>query len=291
MKSKVIKTFLEYLMITTGIAIAALGISLFLAPHAIVSGGATGVAIIVNKLTGFPIGVLVLLINIPLFIAGVLFLGKSFGIKSLYGAFAFSLLLDATSTDFILTENLLMSAIFGGSLLGIGFGFMFLSGATSGGTDILAALGHKVVPAIDIGKWFFIIDMVIILTGILFFRDTELLLSGIVALFLNSFVLDYIILGANTAKMVYVISDRSKEISQEIIKHINRGVTGIKTLGMYTGEERTMLMCVVKRFELRRLEELVEKIDKNAFIILTQARKITGSGFISYPVNHKKNKN
>ncbi len=291
MKSRVIKTVKEYAVITIGIAISALGIGLFLAPHGIVSGGVSGVAIIINKLTGFPVGVAVLLMNIPLFISGILFLGKSFGVKTLYGTFLFSLLLDATATNVIFTENLLMSAIFGGGLLGIGFGFIFLSGATSGGTDILATLLNRIIPAIDMGKWFFIIDIVIISVSTLFFKNTELVLSGVIALFLNSFLLDYIVSGANTAKMVYVISDEAEHISKEIIKSVNRGVTGIKTCGMYTGQERTMLMCVVKRFELKKLEEIVERIDKSAFIILTQARKITGTGFISYPVSEKKIKN
>ncbi len=291
MKSKFIKTVKEYGIIAAGVLIAALGISQFLAPHNIVSGGVSGLAIVINEITGFPIGVSVLLMNIPLFIAGVFFLGKSFGIKSLYGAFLFSLFLDATATDFILTDDLLMSAVFGGALIGIGFGFIFLTGATSGGTDILAALFHNFIPFIDIGKWFFIIDIVIISIGTIFFQNTDLLLAGIIALALNSFVLDYIILGANTAKLVYIISDRSAKISEEIIKNVNRGVTGISVRGMYTGDERNMLMCVVKRFEIRKLEQIVEKIDKKAFIIFSQARKITGQGFISYPVKNKKSKN
>lgn len=290
-KEKAIKTVKEYGIITLGILIASLGISLFLVPHGIVSGGASGVGIILNKLTGFPVGVTVFLINIPLFISGILFLGKNFGVKTLYGMFLFSLLLDATKTDVILTENILMSAIFGGGLLGIGFGCIFLSGATTGGTDILATLFNRLIPAIDMGKWFLIIDIFIISVSAVFFQNAELVLSGVIALFLNSFVMDYIISGANTAKMIYVISDHGEHIAAKIIKHVNRGVTGIKINGMYTHKERTMLMCIVKRFELKKLEEIVEEIDKNAFIILTQARKITGSGFINYPVSDKKNKN
>ncbi len=288
---KSIKALKEYAFITVGVFVAAVGISLFLAPHAIVSGGATGIAIIINKLTGFPIGIAVFLINIPLFIAGACFLGKSFSIKSLYGAVTFSLFLDATATDAVLTEDLLLSSIFGGGLLGIGFGMIFLSGATSGGTDILASLFNKFIPAIDIGKWFFIIDIVIISGSAVFFKNIELVLLGVVSLFLNSYILDYIILGANTAKLVYIISDHAENIADLIKKHINRGVTAINVRGMYKGEERTMLMCVVKRFELKKLEDLVEGVDKRAFIILTQAKKITGQGFVTFPVNHKKNKN
>ena len=285
---KILKQLKEYAIITLGSVIAAVAISLFLAPHAVVSGGVSGIAIVINKFTGFPIGVAVFLMNIPLFLAGAIFLGKSFGIKSLYGAFVFSLFMDATATDVLLTENVLMSALFGGTLLGIGFGFIFLTGATTGGTDILAALGNKLVPAIDLGKWFFIFDIIIISAGTVFMQSTELLLAGVVALFLNSWVLDYVISGFNVSKMVYIISDKSDIIAAEIMKNLERGVTGIKSIGMYTRGERTMLMCIVKKFELQKLERIVESIDRSAFIILTQAHQVKGEGFVSYPVPQKK---
>lgn len=285
---RILEKLKEYALITVGSMLAALGISLFLAPHAVVSGGVSGIAIIINKFTGFPMGVSVLLMNVPLFVAGAIFLGKSFGIKSLYGAFIFSLFLDATATDIILTQNILMSALFGGTLLGIGFGFIFLTGATTGGTDIVAALGNKAIPAIDLGKWFFICDIIIILAGTIFMRDTELLLAGIVALFLNSWVLDYVISGFNVSKMVYIISEQSEQIAAVIMQTLERGVTGIKSVGMYTRGERTMLMCIVKNFELQKLERIVESADPNAFVILTQAHKIQGEGFVSYPIKQKK---
>lgn len=284
---KIFEKIKEYALITVGTLISAVGISLFLAPHAVVSGGVSGIAIIINRFTDFPIGVAVLLMNIPLFIVGAIFLGKSFGIKSLYGAFIFSLFLDATSTDVILTQNVLMSSLFGGTLLGIGFGLIFLTGATTGGTDIVAALGNKAIPAIDLGKWFFICDIIIISAGAVFLRDTELLLSGVVALFLNSWVLDYVISGFNVSKLVYVISDQSQQIAAEIMKSVNRGVTGIKSVGMYTRDERTMLMCIVKKFELQKLEKIVENADPNAFIVLTQAHQVKGKGFVSYPIKNK----
>jgi uncharacterized membrane-anchored protein YitT (DUF2179 family) len=235
-------------------------------------------------------GLVVLVLNIPLFILGAVFLGNSFGIKSLYGAFVFSVFLDLTAGFKPISDNMLLCAIFGGILLGIGFGAIFLSGATTGGTDILAALGNKAIRAIDIGKWFFIIDTLIIISGIAFIKNTESLLSGIIALMISSFVLDYIISGANTAKLVYVISDSSEEIAQEILNSLSRGVTGIKIKGMYTKSDRTMLMCAVKKFELQKLENIALKHDKNAFIILTGAHQITGEGFMSYPEKTAKNK-
>lgn len=288
MKSKLIKTFKDYVIITAGVLCASLAISIFLAPHSIVSGGLSGIGIIINKLFGFPIGTVVLFLNIPLFILGAVFLGNSFGIKSLYGAILFSVFLDLTAGFMPITDNLLMCAIFGGILLGIGFGAIFLSGATTGGTDILAALGNKAIRAIDVGKWFLIIDTVIIISGIAFIKNTDALLSGIIALLLSSLVMDYIISGANTAKIVYIISDKSEKIAKEILNSLSRGVTGIKIQGMYTKNEKTMLMCVVKKFQLQKLENMAIKHDKNAFIILTGAHQVTGEGFMRYPENNKK---
>lgn len=288
---KILNNVKEYALITAGTLLAAIAVGVFLAPHSVVSGGVSGIAIIINKFTGFPIGVAVFLMNVPLFVAGAIFLGKSFGVKSLYGAFIFSIFMDAVSTRVLLTENILMSSLFGGVLLGVGFGLIFLTGATTGGTDILAAIGNKIVPAIDLGKWFFIFDIIIILSGTVFLRNTELLLSGIVALFLNSWVLDYVISGFNVSKMVYVISSKSQEIAVEIMKNLKRGVTGIKSLGMYTRDERTMLMCIVKKFELQKLEKIVENADPGAFIILTQAHQVKGEGFVNYPIQNKKLKN
>ena len=273
-----------YGAITAGALIAALGLNLFLAPHNIVSGGASGVAIIVHRLTGFPIGILILFINIPLFIAGAIFLGSGFGLKSLYGTVMFSVLIDATAFLPPLTQNLLMASCFGGVLFGIGFGIIFLSGASSGGTDILAALGHKLIRGVGVGKWIFIIDSIIISAGAYLFQDAERVLAGILSLFIASFLVDYLISGANVAKVVYIVSDKSTEIAKDILHDLNRGVTGIYTKGMYGNTDRTMLMCVVKRFELHRLERIVENHDKKAFIVFSQARQVTGEGFKIYPI-------
>ncbi len=280
---KTFHTIKIYAIITAGILFASIAVNMFLAPHSIVSGGASGVAIIINNITGFPIGITMLLINIPLFIIGAKVLGVGFGIKSLYGTVMFSVLTDLTAGFPRLSENLLMSAIFGGVLFGLGFGIIFLSGATSGGTDILAALGHKAVPYIDVGKWIFIIDIVVISAGAYFFRNTDLVLAGILTLFVSSFLVDYIISGANVAKVAYIISEKSEEIADEIMKKLVRGVTGVYTRGMYIKKDRTMLMCVVKRIELQKLQRIVKEKDAAAFVILTQARQVTGEGFKNYP--------
>lgn len=278
----------EYFVITAGMFVASAGVSLFLEPHNIVAGGVSGIAIIISNFLVFPMGIITLALNVPIFILGVVFLGNNFGIKSLYGAITFSLFIDLTSGIPFHTENVIMASVFGGLLLGFGLGVVFLSGATSGGTDIIAALFNKLIKAIDVGKWIFIVDIAVILVGAYFIGDTDSVLLGIIALFISSFLIDYVITGANNAKMVYVISDRAETIAQKIMDELDRGVTGIFTKGMYTRGERTMLMCLVKRFELQKLEKIIEQTDENAFMILTQARQVRGEGFINYPINNKK---
>lgn len=278
----------EYLIITAGMLIASSGVSLFLEPHNIVAGGVSGIAIIISNFIEIPMGIITLALNIPIFILGIVFLGNSFGVKSLYGAVTFSLFIDLTANIPFHTESIIMASIFGGLLLGVGLGTVFLSGATSGGTDIIAAICNRLIKAIDVGKWIFIVDIAVILAGAYFIGDTDSVLSGIIALFISSFLIDYVITGANNAKMVYVISNNSEIIAQKIMTELNRGVTGIFTKGMYTKGERTMLMCLVKRFELPKLEKIVEETDENAFMILTQARQVRGEGFINYPINNKK---
>lgn len=281
----ILKVVKQYAIVTCGALLAALGLNLFLAPMDIVSGGASGVAVLVHTLTGFPMGTLILLINIPLFLLGICTFGGGFGLKSLYGTVIFAILIDVTAFLPPLTKNLLMAAIFGGTLFGTGFGIIFLSGATSGGTDILAALLCKLVPVVDMGKWVFIIDTVIIASGAFILADTERVLAGILSLFITSFLIDYMISGANVAKVVYVISNKGTELADRILNELSRGVTGIYTCGMYEKTDRLMLMCVVKRMELPTLRRIISETDEKAFLVLSQARLVSGEGFRVYPLS------
>lgn len=276
-----------YVIITIGSFITALGINLFLSPLSIVAGGVSGVAIIVNSFTGFPIGIFMLLVNIPLFYIGIKCLGGRFGIKSFYGAISLSILTDLTSNVPVITQNLLLGAAFGGALLGIGMGLVFLTGATTGGSDVVAMIGNKLLPAIDMGKWLLIIDCIIISANAIVFEHYELALYGLVALYINSYLIDVIIQGANFAKIVYIISNQHEEISRQVMTKLSRGVTGLYAKGMYNNDDKIMLMCVVKKYEFQKLKQIVLDCDANAFIIITQAREVAGEGFAIYPMNEK----
>lgn len=273
----------SYLFITLGTLICALGINIFYAPVNIVAGGISGLAIIFYKLISFPMGLFMLIINIPIFLIGIKFLGASFGAKTFYGTVMLSLFMSLTDGIFVITQNIMLCALFGGALLGFGLGIIFLSGATSGGTDILARLANKRFSFLDMGKWLFVVDFLIILSGGVAFHNYELLLYGVIALFVTSYVIDVMIAGVDFAKIVYIISPKAEKIAQVILTKLERGVTGIYSKGMYSGSDSMMIMCVVKKFEVARLKQIAKSIDPNSFIILTQAREVAGEGFKKYP--------
>ncbi len=268
-----------------GALCAALGVSLFLAPVGMVAGGLSGIGIMVRAITGFPVGILMLLLNIPLFLLAFRSMGITFLYRSLFGAFFFSLLTDITALIPTFTKSPILCALFGGALLGIGMGIVFLFGATTGGTDIVAQLLHKKMPTFDIGKWLLLIDGCIILLSGFVFNNFENCLYGIIAATASSLLIDTVIQGANFAKIVYVISPKSKEIAQEIMDKLSRGVTGIYGKGMFSNCDTVILMSVIKKNEIPKLEKIVLTQDPNAFIIFTGARSVSGEGFKVYPIN------
>lgn len=275
--------FKGYLYILAGTFICSFGIAVFYAPSGIVAGGVSGIAIILYKLYSFPMGLFMLLINIPLFILGLKLFGGSFGVKTLVGTVLISFFISIFEGRFSLTDNMFLASLFGGALSGFGLGILFLSGATSGGTDVLAKLGNKYFSFLDIGKWLFLIDFIIIFTGGIVFKNYELMLFGIIAVFVNTYTIDFILAGADFAKVVYIISPKSEEIAGVVINRLKRGVTGIYAKGLYTKNDTLMLMCIVKRLEVTRLKQIAKEIDPNSFIILTQAREVAGEGFKKYP--------
>lgn len=275
----------SYGIISFGVMSAAVGISVFLSQAKVVAGGVSGVGIILNGLFDFPIGLFMLIANIPILLLGFKILGKRFLFKTLYGTVMLSVFTDLATNIPTFTDDLLLSAIAGGTLIGIGMGLVFLVGATTGGVDVLAKILNKVFPAFDVGKCLFIIDFIIILTSGIVFKDYELCLYGLISLAIVTYLIDTIIQGANSAKMVYIISEHADKIANSVMNDLKRGISGINIMGMYKKQERKMLMCVLKKHELVILKNLVSKIDENAFIIFIGAREVSGEGFKIYPIN------
>ncbi|MDF2548730.1 MAG: YitT family protein [Anaerosolibacter sp.] len=276
--------FLEYMLITVGSALLAFGLVFFLEPNTIAPGGVTGLAIIIQKISGIPIDITNLAINIPLFILGLATLGKYFGIKTAYGTLILSVFIrffmNIVGPGYVGVEDMLLSALYGGVLVGAGIGFVFKAGGTTGGTDLAGAILNKYIPSISIPKLMMGFDLMIVAAAGIVNRKIETSLYSIIALYITVKIADFIVEDLNYAKAFYIISDNPHEIGSEILKTLNRGVTVLKAQGMYTGSEKEVLLCVINRSQMTKLKDIVRKIDENAFVMVTTVHEVLGEGFM-----------
>lgn len=272
----------KYVIITIGTLIVALALDIFLIPAKLAAGGISGLATVLHHLLGVNTGVLIFVFNIPIFAAGILVLGRKFGISSLYAIVTLSLFLNVFADAALATEDLFLQSIFGGLMSGTGLGIVFSAGATTGGTDIVAKLLQRKWQYLPLASLLLLADACVIVFATLAFKNLYIGLYSAVALFVSSKVIDTILEGANFAKMVFVISDHHEDIARRIMDEMERGVTGIYSRGMYLGSDKMMLICIVKRFELPRLKRLVRDCDREAFVMLSDAREVLGEGFGNY---------
>ncbi|MBS4537426.1 YitT family protein [Clostridium sp. D2Q-11] len=274
------KYLIDYIAITIGTVIMAISLNMFLEPNMIAPGGVTGLAIVIQKLTnGFlKIDVTNLLINVPLFIVGVLTLGKAFGAKTLYATFGLSFFIRILPHN-VATTNLLLASIFGGVLIGIGIGMVFKFGGTTGGTDLGGAILHKYIPSFSIAKLMMFIDLMVVIFAGLVDRKLDTALYSIIALYILVKVIDQIMEGLSYTKAFLIISEKPQEIGEAILNEIDRGATILKGKGMYTGLDRDTLLCVVNRAEIIKLKELIHRLDNRAFVMVTDIHEVLGEGF------------
>lgn len=286
-----------YLQIIVGSFLTAVSINVFMLPYKIAPGGVSGIATVVYYLSNsrISVGLTMLALNVPLFAAGMRFIGGRFVVRTLFSTIFLSFVIDATAplTKFFVNHylasleqarsqpDLLLYAIFGGFLMGIGLGIVFRAGATTGGTDLAARIVNHFSPNLTMGQILLFIDTSVIIFAAISFNSFLLALYAIVALFISSKVIDAVLEGVNFAKAVLIISDRSDEISRRIMTDLDRGVTALKGKGMYTGNEKEVLLCVLDRGQLPNLKEIVSSIDKDAFVVLTDIREVVGEGFKS----------
>ena len=278
------KTLLPVLIITLGSAVYALGFVWCYAPNGIAFGGITGVAQIVNFLIpALPIGVTVIVLNIPLFVLGWRLIGGRLLVTSLYAMALSSVFIDVLTPlyDWPPMEPLL-ACIFGGVLLGLSLGLVFQQGATTGGTDLLARLLKLKLKWLPMGKLLMGIDLAVIVLVSATFRTLYAALYGLVALYISTIVMDGVLYGLDTAKVAYIISDRNKEISAAIVKDLDRGVTILHGQGAYTGADKDVLMCAFKQREIAAIKAAVKDIDPAAFVIVCDAHEVLGEGFRDY---------
>lgn len=265
-----------------GCVLYAIGFQFFLYHNAIPTGGVTGIAMIVNYLTGLPVGTMAIVINIPIFLIAWKILGLRFIISSAIGMALASVLTDLFAlTPLNVTEQPMLACLFAGVIKGFGLGLVYSTGATTGGVDVIAKLLRRKYQYINFGTLILILDVVIIMAFALIFKNYDSAMYGLIAMFVCSKVIDFVLYGALTCKMCYIISDASESVKNAIVHQLNRGVTMIRGVGAYSGTEKQILLCVVKRQQVVELRRIVRESDENAFLIFTDARDVYGKGFMN----------
>lgn len=277
-KTKIIITDSLYYIL--GSIIYSIAIPMFISPAHISPGGFTGVALIFNFLFGLPTGLLIFLFNIPVFLIGYKKIGQIFILKTAIVTFLISLFLDISERYIkTFTGDKILCAVFGGIFIGLGLGIILLRGATTGGVDIIAKLINAKKPHFSIGRIILISDIIVVTLSVICYKDLSGALYSVITIYITSIVLDGVLYGGNKGKLIFVVSAFGKEISQNILKNVGRGVTVIDAVGAYTGDKRNILMCAVRRQEIALFYTAVKSIDQNAFIIVCEAGEIEGNGF------------
>jgi len=275
--------WVDIILIIIGTGLMGLSIQCIYDQMGLVTGGFTGLAIIAKWVTNgqIPLWLTNILLNVPLFFLAVLIKGKRFVARTAFATVLLSVWLYIIPDWNLAANDYMLAAIFGGVICGVGMGLVLLAKATTGGTDMLAALIQHKLRHYTIMQIIFFIDGVIVIGGIYAF-GIKAALYAIVSVYIVSKVSDTLMEGLKYSKAVFIVSDKYKEIADAIMAEMDRGVTGLDALGMYSGEEKCMLYCVVSKKEIVILKELILKFDNDAFVIVTDAREVVGEGFLEY---------
>ncbi|MEG0134035.1 MAG: YitT family protein [Clostridium sp.] len=277
------KTFiLDVILIFVGCIIASLGVNLFLTHAKLLSGGATGIALIFQYLFAVPAGVVVFIINLPLFVLSYRRLSKSFTLYSAIGMLSLSIALIITKplSSFVKVDDILLYCIYGGVLCGIGYGIVFLRNGSTGGTDIITMLIRQKYSNFEIGKLGFILNCLIVIVGAAIFGIPKALYT-LLSIFIQGAVLDRVLRGLNSKKLMLIITKKSQNIIDFVIDDMTRGVTSIPIEGEYTHSKKKMLYCIVTTSEMLLLKNKVYDIDPKAFITIMDTSEVKGKGFKS----------
>ena len=278
-KYNIPKIIIEIILTIIGSSIMAIGVSLFLLPNQLSSGGIAGIATITYYLLKIPMGTMILLINIPLFLFSFFKIGKSFFIKSLIGTISLSYFIDFFDKFEPLTNDRLLACIYGGILIGLGTAILLKANSSTGGSDLISFIIKEYKPSIRPSNVITLIDIGIIALNVIFFREIEIGLYSAIAIYIMEKIIDILFEGIDFTKLLLIISNHTEEIAKEIGEKVQRGATGIYGKGMYTNEDKLILMCAASRGDVNRIKLIAKKIDPRAFIIITNSREVVGLGF------------
>lgn len=273
-----VKVF-EYVKITAGAVMMGIALSVFLVPFKIAPGGISGLATVIHYLSGIRVSILIPLINIPIFILGIMRLHSGFLLRSVYGTAVLSVAAEVAEGLAAPTSDPLLACVFGGGLMGVGVSVVLAAGGTTGGTDILVLVIRKSIPSISVGRLYLLIDGIIILIAGVALSGGDTVFYSAAALVVSTYATDAALDGLKLARLVYIISDDADSICARIYGELRRGVTGLRAVSMYSGRERKILLCAVGRRQLTALKRIIRETDPAAFVIICDAKEIMGYGF------------
>ncbi len=279
MKKRGLRTIKHLILIAAASVIYAAGVSLFLDPNNLAPGGVTGVAVILNRLSGIETGTLYFLLNVPIVLLGIWKFGWRFIMKTAYAIFMTSAFTNLLSGYDALTDDPLLASLAGGVLMACGVGMIFKTGATTGGMDIIIKIIRQKYRHLKTGFLFQCTDIIIVGISGLIFRDLNIALYALLAVLICGRTLDYVLYGNDEARMIYIITGRPEAIGQKLLQDVEVGVTYFQGKGGWTGEEKQVIFCIVRKQLSPQVEEITKQEDPAAFMIITSASEIYGEGY------------
>ena len=273
------KYTIEILLIMLGVGTMSIATSLFLLPNQLSSGGFSGIATITYYLFNWKMGTVILLLNIPLFMLAFIRIGKEFVFKSVIGTAFLSFFIDFFDRFMPLTSDKFLACIYGGILIGLGTSLILKASASTGGSDLVSYIIKSFKPGLSTSNLIVIFDAIIIVLNVICFKKLEVGLYSAIAIFIMGKVIDIVFEGIGFSKMIFIISEDYGKIAKEIGNKVLRGTTGIYSKGMYTKDDKMMLMCVASRREIIEIRQIAKKVDQSSFIVITNVREVYGKGF------------
>lgn len=270
----------KYLLILIGCLLMAIAYKCIYDPASMVTGGFTGISIIVKELWRVPLWATNAVLNIPVFLAAYKIKGKSFVKASVFGTIALTVILAVLPEVYFMQDDFLLTAIFGGVICGCGISLVLMGLGTTGGTDMLAAIIQKYLKHYSVSQIMQVLDGVIVIAGAYFF-GIERALYAVITIYIITIVSDGVLNGMKYAKAIFIISDSHQQIGEEIMEKLDRGVTGLYAYGMYSQQDKRMLFCIVSKKEAVEVKEIVKRIDPRAFMLVSDVREALGEGFSS----------
>ncbi len=278
---KILKNpYIDILVIAIGSFIYAISVVVFLDPNKVAPGGVTGIAMVLNYAFPFlPLGVLIIVINIPLFFAGAKVEGKPFLIKSILGTGFVSVFIDLLDGFYTYTDDQILATLYGGILMGLGLGIIFTRGATTGGSDIVSRLLKRKVPHLSMGRLMLLLDLFVIALAAAVFGHISYALYAIVSIYISSIVIDKVLYGFDMDKVAFIVTKSPDSVIKDIDEQLERGATILHAEGAYSGNKTNVIMCAIKVRQIALFKQIIKNADPESFVIISDAREVLGDGF------------